>query len=196
MSKHLAIYVRVSSKRQDQRSQLADLQQWAAAQRQPIRWYRDKASGKSMDRPAWNKLQAAIDAGEVSAVICWRLDRLGRTASGLTALFADLQERGVGLVSLREGIDLSTAAGRMLANVIASIAAYENEVRSERVIAGQQAARAAGKSIGGRKVGTRVRLTREKEKTIKRMHREGLPIAAIARAVELSRPTVYAALQS
>lgn len=195
MNKHIAIYVRVSRKTQDQRSQLADLECWAAAQREPIKWYRDKATGKTMERPAWNKLQAALEAGEVSAVVCWRLDRLGRTARGLTALFAELAERGVNLVSLREGIDLSTPAGRMLANVIASIAQYETELRAERILAGQAAARAAGKSIGGRKIGTRVRLTPEKERTIKRMAREGESISAIARAVELSRPTVYAALQ-
>jgi DNA invertase Pin-like site-specific DNA recombinase len=196
MSQHIAIYVRVSSKRQDQRSQLADLEQWAAAQREPVRWYRDKSTGKTMDRPAWNKLQAALEAGEVSAVVCWRLDRLGRTARGLTALFAELSERGVNLVSLREGIDLSTPAGRMLANVIASIAQYETELRCERIIAGQAAARAAGKSIGGRKTGTRVRLTPEKERTIRRMKRDGESIAAISRAVELSRPTIYGVLQS
>lgn len=195
MSKHTAIYVRVSTRRQDQRSQLADLERWAAAQRLPIKWYRDKATGKTMDRPAWAKLQAALEAGDVSAVVCWRLDRLGRTARGLTALFAELAERGVNLVSLREGIDLSTPAGRMLANVIASIAQYETELRAERILAGQAAARAAGKSIGGRKPGTRVRLTPEKERTIRRMKKDGESVAAIARAVELSRPTVYAALQ-
>jgi DNA invertase Pin-like site-specific DNA recombinase len=194
--KHVAIYVRVSSKRQDLASQLPDLERWAAAQGEPVQWYRDKFIGKSMERPGWLKLQAAIDRGEVSRVVVWRLDRLGRTAKGLTALFDDLRERKIGLVSLKEGIDLSTPAGRMLANVLASIAEFESEVRAERVRAGQAAAKAAGKSIGGRKTGTRVRLTLEKEKAVKQLHRGGTSISEIARTLQLSRPTVYKAIST
>jgi DNA invertase Pin-like site-specific DNA recombinase len=194
--KHDAIYVRVSSKRQDLASQLPDLEKWAAASSKGAKFYQDKFTGKTMERPGWQKLQVAIDRGEVARVIVWRLDRLGRTAAGLTKLFAELQERGVGLVSLKDGIDLSTPAGRMLANVLASIAQFETEVRAERVRAGQAAAKAAGKSIGGRTEGTRVRLTEEKELAAKRLHKAGTSIAEIARTLQLSRPTVYKALEA
>jgi DNA invertase Pin-like site-specific DNA recombinase len=186
-----AIYTRVSSKRQDLGSQLPDLEKWAVAQGDEAAWFKDKFTGRTLDRPGWNKLQAAIERGEVRRVVVWRLDRLGRTAAGLTKLFVDLQERKVGLISLKDGIDLSTPAGRMLANVLASIAQFETEVRGERVRAGQDAARAAGKSIGGRKAGTRVRLTEEKERALKRLHRAGTPITEIARTLQLSRPTIY-----
>ena len=97
MAKHIAIYARVSSRRQDLRSQLPDLKRWAVAQEEPVVWYRDKATGKNMDRPGWAKLDAAIAAGRVSKLVCWRLDRLGRTAKGLTALFDDLRERKIRL---------------------------------------------------------------------------------------------------
>ena len=194
MARHVAIYARVSSKRQDLASQLPDLERWSAAQSEEVKFYRDKSTGKTLDRPGWLKLQAAIDRGDVRRVVVWRLDRLGRTAAGLTKLFADLQERKIGLVSLRDGIDLSTASGRMLANVLASVAQFETELRAERVIAGQQAAKAAGKSVGGRKAGTRVRLTVEKERAVKRLHKANTPITEIARTLQLSRPTVYAAL--
>ena len=193
--RHTAIYVRVSSKRQDLASQLPDLEKWASAQSETIQWYRDKFSGKTLDRPGWLKLQTAIEHGEVSRVVVWRLDRLGRTAAGLTKLFADLQHRRIGLVSIKDGIDLSTPAGRMLANVLASIAQFETEMRAERVLAGQAAARAAGKSIGGRKPGTRVRLTVEKERAARRLHKAGTPVSEIARSLQLSRPTVYKALE-
>jgi len=196
MARHVAIYVRVSSKRQDLASQLPDLERWAAAQGEPVKYYRDKFTGKSMDRPGWSKLQSAIERGDVSRLVVWRLDRLGRTAAGLTRLFADLQERKIGLVSLKDGIDLSTAAGRMLANVLASIAQFETELRAERVRAGQAAAKAAGKSIGGRKAGTRVRLTIEKERAVQRLHKAGTSVAEIARTLQLSRPTIYKALQA
>lgn len=96
-------------------------------------WYSDKASGKTMARPGWRKLEAAIRSGDVETVVCWRLDRLGRTASGLTALFDDLQRRKIGLVSVRDGLDLSTAAGRLMANVLASVASYATALRSDRL---------------------------------------------------------------
>ena len=163
--KHIAIYVRVSKRNgQDVRSQLPDLERWAAAQDRPVRWYKDKFTGKTMDRPGWNRLQAAIDAAEVSAVVVWRLDRLGRTAKGLTALFHDLREKKINLISLKDGLDLATAAGRLMANVLASVAQFETEVRAERILAGQAAARAKGKVWGGGKPGRRVRLSRREGK--------------------------------
>jgi DNA invertase Pin-like site-specific DNA recombinase len=78
--------------------------------------------------------------------------------------------------------------------VLASIAQFETELRSERVITGLQAAKAAGKSIGGRTAGTRVRLTVEKEQAVKRLHKAGTSICEIACTLQLSRPTVYKAL--
>ena len=193
--KFIGIYVRVSKRNgQDVRSQLPELERWAAAQDRPVRWYKDKFSGKTMNRPGWNRLQAAIDTADVSAVVVWRLDRLGRTAKGLTALFHDLREKKINLVSLKDGLDLATAAGRLMANVLASVAQFETEVRAERILAGQAAARAKGKVWGGGKPGRRVRLSEEKEKAIRRLHSDGKPIAEIARVVGLSRPTVYKAL--
>jgi DNA invertase Pin-like site-specific DNA recombinase len=194
--KHVAIYVRVSKSNgaQSVRSQLPDLERWAAAQSQPVKWYRDKFTGKTMDRPGWNCLQSAIDSGEVSAIVVWRIDRLGRTAKGLTALFACLQERRVNLVSLKDGLDLSTPGGRLLAHVLASVAQFETEIRAERILAGQAAARAAGQVWGGGKVGRRVRLSAEKERAIKQLSREGKGISEISRVVGLSRPTIYKVL--
>ena len=134
MAKHIAIYVRVSTKRQDHRSQLADLKRWAEANSdRELRWYREKASGKTMDRPEWNKLEDRINRGVVDEVVIWRMDRLGRTVIGLTTLFEKLRTLKVNLVSIKDSVDLSTAAGRLLCNVLASVAEYENEVRAERV---------------------------------------------------------------
>ena len=58
-------------------------------------------------------------------------------------------ERGITLIALKEGLDLSNAAGRLMANVLASVAQFETEARAERVLAGQKAARDAGKRWGG-----------------------------------------------
>jgi DNA invertase Pin-like site-specific DNA recombinase len=195
MPKHVAIYIRVSSKKQDQRSQLADLERWESAFSETVIRYSDKQSGRTMDRPGWRRLEAALRRGEISKIVVWRLDRLGRTASGLTTLFDELQNRKVGLVSLRDGIDLETPAGRLMANVLASVAAYENEVRAERVIAGQAAARAAGKRWGGSTFGIRKKVTQEQVDVIRQMKLDGKAIARIAQTVGLSRPTVYDVLR-
>ena len=194
-----AVYVRVSTSQQTTRSQEPDLKRWLAAQDPEklghVVWYRDTATGKNMDRPGWQKLQAAIDSGQVKQVVVWRLDRLGRTASGLCKLFEDLQDRKVRLVSLRDSIDLGTASGRLIANVLASVAAYETEIRGERVKAGQAAARAAGKRWGGSQKGRRIKVTDEQVKAIISMKNSGEKVARIARTVSLSRLTIYRVLE-
>jgi DNA invertase Pin-like site-specific DNA recombinase len=184
------IYLRVSTKSQSTKSQQPDLERWA--KEQEVKWFRDKFTGKTMDRPGWNRLQAVLQPGDT--VIVWRLDRLGRTAKGLTALFADFRERHINLISLKDGLDLSTSAGRLMANMLASVAQFETEIRAERILAGQEAARKAGKVWGGGKPGRRVKVTQEAEETIIKMKEEGRKVAEISRAVSLSRPTVYAVL--
>jgi DNA invertase Pin-like site-specific DNA recombinase len=187
-----AIYLRVSSRSQDAASQEPDLRRWAAAHKgTPVRWYRDKFTGTTMDRPGFQKLLADVRLGKVDRVVVWRLDRLGRTARGMTALFEDLLRQGVDLVSLKEGMDLATPAGRLMAHVLASMAMFETEVRSERVVAGQAAAREAGKRWGGSPPGRRLKVTAEQETMMRRMRSEGEGVTAIARATGLSRPTVY-----
>src|SRR3954470_8484980 len=111
MKKHIAIYVRVSSRKQNMRSQVPDLQRWADSQDLPIRFYKDTFTGKTMERPQWTKLETAMRENRVATIVVWRLDRLGRTCKGLVGLFEELRERKVNLISLREHIDLATPAG-------------------------------------------------------------------------------------
>jgi DNA invertase Pin-like site-specific DNA recombinase len=109
----------------------------------------------------------------------------------LTALFHELYERKVNLVSLKDGIDLNTPAGRLMANMLASVAQYETEVRAERVMAGQAKARAEGKRWGGSEQGRRLKVTNEQLGVIKRMRKDGATVSAISRATTLTRPTIY-----
>jgi DNA invertase Pin-like site-specific DNA recombinase len=198
VERHTAVYLRVSSRSQDTASQEPDLKRWveAYADGEPVVMYRDKFTGKTMDRPGWNKLEAALNAVKVSRVVVWRLDRLGRTAKGLTALFDELVNRKVNLVSLREGLDLSTPAGRLMCVVLAGVAAYETEVRAERILAGQEAARAKGKTWGGGIKGKRIKVEPEQEETIRGLKAQGWKVAAIARATGLTRPTVYSVIRA
>ena len=191
----VAVYLRVSStKGQETRNQEPDLQTWAKAQPDEVVWHRDRFTGTTMERPGLDKLLADVRSGKISKVCVWRLDRLGRTAKGLLTLLDELQALNVGFVSLREGFDISTPAGRLMAGVLASVASYETEVRKERQLAGIAKAKADGKTWGGRKTGTRVKLTTEKEVAIRQLHEQGCSIASIGRTVGLTRKTIYRAL--
>jgi DNA invertase Pin-like site-specific DNA recombinase len=105
MTRVIAFYVRVSSRKQDTCSQEPDLERWAEAFAElPVRWYRDTMTGRTMDRPGWKRLETDMHTGEIAKIVVWRLDRLGRTAAGLTALFEDLQRLDVGFESLRDKV--------------------------------------------------------------------------------------------
>jgi DNA invertase Pin-like site-specific DNA recombinase len=194
--KHTAIYLRVSSKQQDHASQLPDLDRWVAAQDGPVVWYRDKFTGKTMDRPGMEKLLADLRAGKVERIVVWRLDRLGRTTRGLCQLFDELTERKVDLVSMKDGFSLASPAGRLHARILASVAEYETEIRAERVAAGQAVAKRKGKKWGGSKKGWRWKVSDDQVTAIKEMKAAGKKIAHISRVTGLSRPTIYRVLRA
>lgn len=206
----IAIYERVSSRGQKLDSQHHDLATWARGQEandQAVKWYSDTFTGKNMERPGMVKLLGDIRAGKVKSVVVWRLDRLGRTAKGLTALFDELVALRVNFISLRDGIDLSTPAGRLIANVLASVAAYETEVRAERIAAGKAAKTAKIEAIiraggtpppinkGGRPKGIPNKITPTVATMILQMKAEKKKVTMIARELNLSRQSVYEVLR-
>ena len=205
-----AIYERISSRTQKLDAQHLDLETWARGQQATgttIKWYKDVFTGKSMERPGMVKLLADIRSGKVKTVAVWRLDRLGRTAKGLTALFDELVDLKINFISLKDGIDLGTPAGRLIANVLASVASYETEVRAERIAAGRAAKQARIEAIiraggtpppvnkGGRPRGIPQKVTPTVEKMILSMKAEQRKVAVIARELRLSRQTVYEVLK-
>jgi DNA invertase Pin-like site-specific DNA recombinase len=194
----IGVYVRVSSTTQDTNAQERELRQWAASERARVEWYRDKFTGTTLERPGLEKLLADIRGGRVRKLVVWRLDRLGRTARGLHELFEELLTIRVGFFSLRDSLDLSTPAGRLMAGVLASVAQYETEVRRERQLMGIAKVREQNGGRcpwGGRRRGTRVKVTEEKEGAILAMAHEKRRIAAIARTVGVTRKTVYSVLE-
>jgi DNA invertase Pin-like site-specific DNA recombinase len=160
-----------------------------------VKWYRDKFTGKTMNRPGWQSFESDLRAGRVARLAVWRLDRLGRTTIGLCQLFAECQARKVDLVSLRDRFSLDTPSGRHFARMMASQAEYDNEVRSENIRAGQAVARKQGKRWGGSQAGVRKKITSTQERVIQRMKDDGESIVAIAKTVNLSRPTIYDVLK-
>jgi DNA invertase Pin-like site-specific DNA recombinase len=195
MTKKTAIYIRVSSKQQDHRSQLPDLERWAAAHGEPVIYFKDSFTGRTMTRPGMDKMLEALRAGKLDRIVVWRLDRLGRTTKGLCQLFDELHDRSVDLVSLKDGFSLASPAGRLHARILASVAEYETEIRAERVAAGQSAARKRGKTWGGSDKGWRWKVTDDQVNAIHEMKAAGRKITQIASVTGLSRPTIYRVLK-
>jgi DNA invertase Pin-like site-specific DNA recombinase len=191
MSKKTAIYIRVSTKDQSHASQLPDLERWTEAHGVEVEWFKDAFTGRTMNRPAMDRLMDQLRTSKIDRIVVWRLDRLGRTTKGLCQLFDELILNNVDLVSLKDGFSLSSPAGRLHARILASVAEYETEIRAERVVAGQEVARRKGKTWGGSKKGWRWKVTDDQIDAIKEMKAAGKTIAHIARVTQLSRPTIY-----
>lgn len=179
-------YARVSTGHQSLDQQVDAL---VAAGVDGARVYKDKLSGTSTreQRPG---LAALLDyAREGDAIVVVGIDRLGRNAAEVMTTIRELGERGIVLRSLREGIDTSNAAGRMVAGVLASLAELELELGRERRSAARAARRARGQSIGRPK-----KLDHSKAALAQRMHATGEPASTIASALGVSRATVYRVL--
>ena len=113
------------------------------------RIFMEKASGAQRDRP---ELKAALDyvRSDVDDVlVVWKLDRLARSLSQLIDTADLLEKRGIGLRSLTEAIDTTSAGGRLVFHVFGAMAEFERSIIRERTKAGLDAARARGRT-GGR----------------------------------------------
>jgi len=106
-------------------------------------------SAKSLRRPGMERLLTMIDQRKVDSVIVYKLDRLTRSVQDLGALLDRFDRKGVSLVSVSESLDTATAAGRLVLNVMGSVAQWEREVIGERTKEAMHAKRAKGERISG-----------------------------------------------
>ena len=144
-----ALYARVSTLEQEPENQLAELRLYAAARGWETSQYVDHGVSGSQDRrKALDALVQDVRRRRVDVVVCWRLDRLGRGLRHLVALLDEFHALGVSFVSLNEGIDATTPAGRLQLHVLGAIAEFERARIAERVKAGLARARAKGKHLG------------------------------------------------
>ena len=148
----VGVYARVSTHDQTAENQLLELRRYVEARGWTAVEYVDQGvSGAKDRRPALDQLVADVRRHRVDGVVCWRLDRLGRNLRHLVLLLDDWQARGVAFVTLGEGIDTSTPAGRLVAGVLGSIAEFERCRIQERIHAGLARAKAQGKRLGRRR---------------------------------------------
>lgn len=180
-------YARVSTK-----DQTLDLQVDALKKAGCIKVVSEVMSGANAERPTLNKLLDSLRAGDL--LIIWKLDRLGRSLTHLIQIVNDLLTRKVGLKSLNDPIDTTTAHGRLVFNIFASLAEFERDMIRERTNAGLAAARARGRK-GGRPKG----IPGDAEPTAyaaETLYREGkLSSQQIADRLSISKSTLYSYLR-
>jgi DNA invertase Pin-like site-specific DNA recombinase len=173
-------YARVSTD-----DQHLDLQRDALEKAGCEKIYTDQQSGASTDRLG---LAVVLEmARRDDTLVVWRLDRLGRSLKHLIHLVEKLDQRGIGLRSLRENIDTTTSGGRLVFHLFGALAEFERSVIRERTQAGLSAARARGRQGGRPK-----RLSPNQRELLLRLHQERQhSIAEICQILGISKSTLY-----
>jgi DNA invertase Pin-like site-specific DNA recombinase len=148
----VGLYARVSTldKGQDTEVQLRDLRSYAEARGwSVISEYVDKGQSGAKDRrPELDRLMEDARKRKIDLIVCWRLDRLGRSLKHLILTLDELQGLGVGFVSYNENIDLTSSTGRLMFQLLGAFAEFERNMIRERVIAGLNHAKAKGMKLG------------------------------------------------
>src|SRR6516164_5314319 len=123
MTLRVDVYARVSTVDQTCENQLLELRRYVEARGWSAVEYVDTGvSGAKDRRPALDRLTADVRRHKLSAVVCWRLDRLGRNLRHLVLLLDEWQALGIGFVTLGEGIDTGTPAGKLQLHILSAIA--------------------------------------------------------------------------
>ncbi|MGI4942057.1 MAG: recombinase family protein [Janthinobacterium lividum] len=176
-------YARVSTEEQRTSLQTDAL---IAAGVAPEDIYSEKASGATLNRPGFKAMFKDLREGDV--LVVWKLDRLGRDLMQVLQTMEKLNKMGVELRVLTQQIDTTTAMGRFVFNIMASMAQMEREMALERTMAGLAAARARG-NVGGRKAV----LTPENRARARELMLGGMSPVQAARALKIGRSTIYRA---
>lgn len=177
-------YARVSTEQQNLARQLDMLAQYGVDY-----IFNEKMTGTKRDRPELNKLLDRMMEGDT--VVIESLSRLGRSTKDLIELVELFRERGVHLVSLKEQIDTSTPAGKLLFTLMSAVAQFERDVIAERTKEGLDAARARG-HIGGR---PRTNVQKVKQ-AVKLYHTKQYTVREIEELTGVKKATLYRSLHS
>jgi DNA invertase Pin-like site-specific DNA recombinase len=152
MTPKVAIYARVSTTNhgQDSGLQTRDLRQFAEARGwQFADEYVDSGvSGSKESRSELNRLMADARRRKFDVVLVWKLDRFGLSPPHLVNALAEFESLNIAFVSLSDNLDLTTASGRLMFNIIGAMAEFERELIRERVKAGMKNAKAKGVRVG------------------------------------------------
>jgi putative DNA-invertase from lambdoid prophage Rac len=145
----VGIYLRVSTLEQSTDLQRREISTYLQARGwHASTTFEDKASGTHLGRPAFQRLMKEAAARNLDVIVCWRLDRFSRSLKDLVVTLQELTEVGVAFVSIRDQIDLTTSAGRLMLHLIGAFAEFEASLIRERVRSGLNAAKARERKLG------------------------------------------------
>jgi len=188
--KKVCLYCRVSTTHQTSENQLRELR--AVAERmgyEIVSEFIDNgiSGAKSRkDRPALDEMMKLATQRKFEVVMCWSIDRLGRSLQHLVEILNELQAMKIDLFFMQQGMDTTTPSGRMIFSVFGAIGEFERNLIRERVIAGQQRAKASGTHIG-----RPTKMNDGMRSAIKAMHENGMSIRQIAKSCKVGIGTVY-----
>ena len=188
--KRIAIYARVSTDKQTCENQLQELRVIAERMNYTIvaEFVDNGISGMKtrQERPSLDQLMKSATQRKFDMVMCWSIDRLGRSLQNLVEILNELQAMKIDLFFLQQGMDTSTPSGRMIFSVFGAIGEFERNLIRERVIAGQRRAVA-----NGVKMGRPSKMNDGMRSAIKLLREKGMGIKQIARELKVGIGTVY-----
>ena len=192
--KKVAIYARVSTDKQTCENQLIELR--AVAERcgyTIVQEFVDSgisgAKGRA-DRPALDFMLKSANQRKFDMILVWSIDRLGRSLQNLVEILNDLQSMRFDLMFLQQGMDTSTSSGRMMFSIFGALAEFERNLIRERVIAGQNRAKARGV-----KMGRPTKINDGLKSAIKLLREKGMGIKQIAVECGVGVGTVYSVIE-
>lgn len=142
----VAIYVRVSTHDQDYDKQIELCKRHCEHQGWEIyKIYKDIYSGASTSRPAFNDLLRDMRQYKFNAIVCTKLDRIGRSLSHLLSLFQEFNRKGVQFIAVTQNIDTTTSTGKLQMQMLGAFAEFERNLISERTKEGLKFAKNVGK---------------------------------------------------
>jgi DNA invertase Pin-like site-specific DNA recombinase len=179
------LYARVSTNDQQTLTmQNRAMREYAARRGWTIALQVREVNSGAVRREARENVLGAARRRDIGVVLVWRLDRWGRSVTGLLATLQELEHLGVGFVSMTEALDLTTPAGRAMAGLLAIFAEFEREILRERTRAGLAHARQNGKRLG------RPATAAAHATEIRELYRAGVSKAEIARRLQVGRTSV------
>src|ERR1700730_12910368 len=183
----VALYARVSTANghQDPEMQLRELREFVERRGWQITGeYVDRGVSGSKDRrPALDQMMAAVQGRKCDAILVWKLDRFARSLKHLVNALAEFEALGVAFVSLRDNLDRTTPAWRLMFQIIGAMAEFERSLIQERVRAGLRNARAKGKRLGRPTVSIPTA-------KVQRLRSQGVSLSQIAEATGVAKATL------
>lgn len=194
MNSKTAIYARVSKADGSQKtdSQLHEVKRYCANRGwKNLEIYTDKASGAKTTRPALEKMLQDMRAGKIERVVCYKLDRCGRSLTHLCLLIDEMNRLGVPLVCTSQGIDTSenNPCAKFQLDVLKAVCEFERNLIRERVNSGLAAAKAKGVVLG------RPATLPRRHDDVMELREQGKGIREIARELKMPVSSVFKVLK-